>query len=1109
MPAESSRAVFLSYASQDAEAARRICETLRGAGVEVWFDADGGLEHGDEWDAKIRRQIKECVLFIPIISAHTQARLEGYFRLEWELAAQRAMSIASGVPFILPVVIDDTREPEALVPDRFRAVQWTKLPGGVVTPEVKARYLKLWSHRIGAVEEGRFASAQDRTNSSPDIGAYQAPLRRGRWFAAAIAIAAGAGIAVWFFAGRNPSAASHSKPDSLTTGSTKAETQGAKLPSAQVASEARALIARARVLFENRNFTRDDLALAEDYCRQALKLDANDAEVWAAYSLLSAQFIGSGTDRSPERVELARTQAERALKLNPRSIEARLAKAVYLRRTSAPGQPEAERLLTELAVETPNDPRVLINLGKLVWGATGIQRNLQPARVDEALALFARAAEIPAGRGEALSERGWLLCNLYRFDEADAAIAESLRVQPTTAALILKMYVALLRGDAEGAANLVDHLSDEALHSDFGATNAIWAWFCANQPDKVLRLLDAIPRDYLAANGIAGTTDSWRALAYHLQGKEEAARSARELALKVVEKHLLEQPRTPLLLIERAWLLALLGQREAATVALQLYDQMFPDVDAFILARVHPLGVHALLDPPDAVLDRLEAMLQGKKTGFLRTDLRFEPLRGNPRFQALVRKLEGIPDAKAAVDDKSVAVLPFANLSGDPAQEYFSDGLTEEILNALQRERDLRVPGRASSFSFKGRTSTTPEIARALNVAQVVEGSVRKSGNQVRIAVTLTRAADGFSEPIGTFTEELKDIFALQETVAAAVVKKLTQRTSIAAVPVLTRNPAAYESYLLGVAQFNDRTGDSLARSIASFERAVQFDAAFAPAHARLSETCTLTVVGGYGSLPRDATIERARRAARTALTVDESLAEAHEAEAYLKFRVDWDWPAAEKEFLRALALKPGYARAHESYALFLAILGRLDEALKEMRKAEQLEPLSASVSNGVGRILHFQRQYEAAAAQFHRTLALHPEYGECHYSLGTTYVKLGRLPAAITEFETAARMTGGRQAIVAFLGMTQAMAGNRAAADRILAEIQAVRPAPSPYNVGMILMGRGAIDEAVAKFEEAYAVRDGLLLFAVVDPINEPVWPHPRFAELARRIGLPTPRTP
>src|SRR3954465_13962509 len=137
----SSRAVFLSYASQDRDAARRVWEALRSVGIDVWFD-DGGLEHGDEWDAKIRRQIKDCVLFIAIISAHTQAREEGYFRIEWDLAAERARGIAHGVAFILPVVIDDTREPEALVPDRFRTVQWTKLRGGEVSPELKARFLK-------------------------------------------------------------------------------------------------------------------------------------------------------------------------------------------------------------------------------------------------------------------------------------------------------------------------------------------------------------------------------------------------------------------------------------------------------------------------------------------------------------------------------------------------------------------------------------------------------------------------------------------------------------------------------------------------------------------------------------------------------------------------------------------------------------------------------------------------------------------------------------------------------------------------------------------------------------------------------------------------------
>ena len=219
-----SRAVFLSYASQDAEAARRICEALRADGVDVWFDQEGGLEHGDEWDAKIRRQIKECVLFIPLISANTQARHEGYFRLEWELAADRAMSIASGVPFILPVVIDDTREPDALVPDRFRKVQWTRLPGGVVPPDVHARFLKLWSHRVGLVshEEKRAATATGNAASSP-------PPARSKPYAlfAAVAVAVVALAGWWLSRGDAP------KPAPVATAS---KVTSAALPAAVVSS---------------------------------------------------------------------------------------------------------------------------------------------------------------------------------------------------------------------------------------------------------------------------------------------------------------------------------------------------------------------------------------------------------------------------------------------------------------------------------------------------------------------------------------------------------------------------------------------------------------------------------------------------------------------------------------------------------------------------------------------------------------------------------------------------------------------------------------------------------------------------------------------------------
>src|ERR1039458_452441 len=206
-PTPTNRAVFLSYASQDAEAARHICEALCSGGVDLWFDSDGGLEHGDEWDAKIRRQIKECVLFIPVISANTQARHEGYFGIEWELAAQRAMGFASGVPFILPVVIDDTHESDALVPDRFGAVQWTRLRGGDVAPEVLQRFLKLWSHRTGVLKHESTPSTVATPRATPSTA--QSIGRPGATKYALIAVViAAAGAGWWLLGGRGVPAAS-------------------------------------------------------------------------------------------------------------------------------------------------------------------------------------------------------------------------------------------------------------------------------------------------------------------------------------------------------------------------------------------------------------------------------------------------------------------------------------------------------------------------------------------------------------------------------------------------------------------------------------------------------------------------------------------------------------------------------------------------------------------------------------------------------------------------------------------------------------------------------------------------------------------------------------
>jgi tetratricopeptide (TPR) repeat protein len=303
----------------------------------------------------------------------------------------------------------------------------------------------------------------------------------------------------------------------------------------------------------------------------------------------------------------------------------------------------------------------------------------------------------------------------------------------------------------------------------------------------------------------------------------------------------------------------------------------------------------------------------------------------------------------------------------------------------------------------------------------------------------------------------------------------------------------------------NKRTGEEVMKAIASFGRAVELDSSFALPYAGLAEGYTLAGGAGYGSLPRELAIERARSFAQKAIALDDTLADAHAALAYMKFRIDWDWAGAEADFKRALALKPGYARAHEWYALFLAIQRRLPAALTEMQLAWRFDPLSPSVSNGVGRILHFQRRFEEAVRQFEKTLALDPAYAEAYFSLGITYGQLGRYDEAIKALEAAIRLSGRRQVMVTMLGFTYALAGRRDEAQKIREELvaQSKTTHVSPYHFGLIAFGLGNADVAMEYFERALDEKDGILIYLPVDPLSEKLWSHPRYAALLEKMNL------
>ena len=684
---EPGKAVFLSYASQDAEAAKRICESLRAAGVEVWFDADGGLEHGDEWDRKIRRQIKECVLFLPIISTNTQAREEGYFRIEWDLAAERARGIASGVAYILPVVIDDTREPDALVPDRFRAVQWTRLPGGVVPPDVLQRFLKLWSHRTGALKHAENVGRDLRIPPPSNEAGFGDPAlqkkqkKRRLWLIpviAALAVAAG----LWQQQ-RNRAKIVSSEPE------------GQAIAPAAPLSPARQLAAKSAKLHDQlENASRSDLELAEQYCQQAVALDPNDGELWAEYSLVNSNFIALGYDRSNERIQATRTQADRAVKLAPESNEAEFALATSYRWQGAM-RDEAINRLRKLVERMPGDRRVLRTLGNALR-LTG--------KSEEALLWYTRAAALPGGDPLALFQRAMALEALGRNEEAAVTVDESLAQHPGAAAHILKVLFLLRWGELDQARLTLDKVPAPFLLEDRGALAASMVFYRQRQWDRGLGALLAVPHDYFDDTYYRGPKGLLTGDARFYAGRKIAAELDWRAALQLVNQRLAGTKDTALLHLRKAELHARLGEADEADRALRAFRELQGGGGFLATARIE-----LWLKRNEAALQSLQAYEFTREVRvMLRQDPEWDPLRGDPRFQALLvepaapspSSLSLPPSGPPPPDQKSVAVLAFANLSDDKANEYFSDGISEELLNVLAKVPKLKVAARTSSFHF-------------------------------------------------------------------------------------------------------------------------------------------------------------------------------------------------------------------------------------------------------------------------------------------------------------------------------------------------------------------------------------------------------------------------
>ena len=462
-------------------------------------------------------------------------------------------------------------------------------------------------------------------------------------------------------------------------------------------------------------------------------------------------------------------------------------------------------------------------------------------------------------------------------------------------------------------------------------------------------------------------------------------------------------------------------------------------------------------------------------------------------------------DRGAAIN--SLAVLPLANASADPNAEYLSDGITESIINSLSRLRGLRVMARSTVFRYKGREVDAREVGRELRVGAVLLGRVLLFGDRLIIRMELVDVVEGWQLWGEQYSRDLSDIFEVQEEIASEISDrlrlKLTGEDKKRLTKRYTENTEAYQLYLKGRYHSGKFTSEGLGKGVEYFHRAIEKDPSYALAYAGLAETYGSLWFHGYVS-PYEAE-PVTRPVAIKALEIDDTLAEAHTSLALIKMFYDWDWSGSEREFKRAIELNPGYGPAHQWYGGHLVALGRRAEAFAEMRRAQELDPLSLMINAAVAWHFYFAREYEEAVEQLQKTLELDPNFHIAHEVLGLTYTQTGRYEEAITELKKAVELSGGALVMLAELRQVYAASGNRVAAREGLNELKerSKQSFVLPYHIAAIHTSLGEADEASEWLERAYRERYGGLVYINVDPRFDSLRADGRLADLVRRIGL------
>ncbi len=459
------------------------------------------------------------------------------------------------------------------------------------------------------------------------------------------------------------------------------------------------------------------------------------------------------------------------------------------------------------------------------------------------------------------------------------------------------------------------------------------------------------------------------------------------------------------------------------------------------------------------------------------------------------------------LNEKSIAVLPFVNMSADAENEYFCDGLAEELLNALAKIKNLKVAARTSAFSFKNRNVEAGEIGKTLNVKTILEGSVRKSGNKLRITVQLIDAADGYQLWSKRYDGELKDIFDLQDDITLAVIDELKVQFLSGEKSAIRRryadNIEAYQFYLKGRFHFLKLTPQETEKGISYFQRAIEIDHSYAPAYAGLSAayvTFPMTC-----DSPSAEFFPKAKAAAHKAIEIDDTLSETYSALFWVTFWYDWDWKTAEEQCLRAIELNPNSGDAHEAYAHLLSNVGRHTEALAEIKRARELDPLHLRINALEGQFLLHAGKIDEALEPLQKALELLPFFWIAHLFTASVYIEKGMFAEAIESAGKARQFSGISTHPIAFAGYALAKSGKKAEAQSSLKELldlSKTRYVPA-CNIAMIYNGLGERDEALNYLELGFKERDARMAFLKVEPKWNNLRNEPRFIELMRRMNF------